>query len=687
MAKLIPPRLSAKLPQELRALHGMLKKLPDDFQVWFPYATSTEQEKPQVFALWRGKYGFLIQVAETSQKLAESAIHGDLFSSPETSITADSIGTTEGNILNNFTSSLLHDLGPLSGSLTVRKIVVFPNVREHTIDDLAILRGDNQPISYLGLRQTDPARFARYLEALAEAALPDPVIHHLRCRMTPESVVPNTFNARAPVDRPTATPLLPAFLDFDQEWCVKNDLELLPEQQSLIEQQTRTKLITGVAGSGKSLVLLYRALLFLKENPTARCLVLTHNKALIHELQRRAEHLNQGPARIQCRTFFSWAGSELRQSNSQTIWFPDKILSAVHDLRNQFTSLARFSPTYLVDEIGWIKDQGILSKTSYLSADRKGRAIPLRQNQLQQLWKFFKTYQELLRDKQATDWHNIAIRFHKAAITLNQLNFPKFDAIFIDEAQFFAKTWFEIVKAALRPNGHLFLAADPTQGFLRRRQSWISAGINVIGRTTRLSTAYRNTRAILSFARNFYQERTSSDDEIDLNIPNDETLANIPTVGIDPEILHANSPQDELALAVNRICQLKKQNLANGCILLIDTEPFRLKSLTTLLSKQLGKSAVHLASESKRPAAAFCSLATINTATGLEAPVVILIGMDQLIARENDPTLSAEETSDLRRDNTRRLYMAITRAGQRLIITRTSPNPSRSEFPPASQPT
>ena len=57
----------------------------------------------------------------------------------------------------------------------------------------------------------------------------------------------------------------------------------------------------------------------------------------------------------------------------------------------------------------------------------------------------------------------------------------------MDEAQFFAKASFEVVGAALKPGGHLFLAADPTQGFLRRRQSWIAAGIEVRGRTTRLS--------------------------------------------------------------------------------------------------------------------------------------------------------------------------------------------------------
>jgi superfamily I DNA/RNA helicase len=61
---------------------------------------------------------------------------------------------------------------------------------------------------------------------------------------------------------------------------------------------------------------------------------------------------------------------------------------------------------------------------------------------------------------------------------------------------------------------------------------------------------------------------------------------------------------------------------------------------------------------------------TLNAATGLEAPVVILLGVDALLESEQDPRLSAEERNDLRRDHTRMLYMGFTRAGQRLVVIR-----------------
>lgn len=59
----------------------------------------------------------------------------------------------------------------------------------------------------------------------------------------------------------------------------------------------------------------------------------------------------------------------------------------------------------------------------------------------------------------------------------------------------------------------------------------------------------------------------------------------------------------------------------------------------------------------------------LNAATGLESPIVFLVGMRELYEQEQSLRLSEEERLELIRDNTRKLCMAITRAGQRLVIT------------------
>ncbi|MBK8986188.1 MAG: hypothetical protein IPM39_08920 [Chloroflexi bacterium] len=67
-----------------------------------------------------------------------------------------------------------------------------------------------------------------------------------------------------------------------------------------------------------------------------------------------------------------------------------------------------------------------------------------------------------------------------------------------------------------------------------------------------------------------------------------------------------------------------------------------------------------------------CSL---DAATGLESPIVFLMGAHELYEQEQSIRLADEERAELIRDNTRKLYMAITRAGQRLVITYVGPLP------------
>jgi len=53
----------------------------------------------------------------------------------------------------------------------------------------------------------------------------------------------------------------------------------------------------------------------------------------------------------------------------------------------------------------------------------------------------------------------------------------------------------------------------------------------------------------------------------------------------------------------------------------------------------------------------------------LESPIVFLVGLRTLFEEEQSLRISDEEREELIRDNTRRIYMAATRAGQRLVFT------------------
>ena len=670
MARIIPSKPRGRPDKAFSAFFRVLRGLPDEYTAWLSPG-GKDTGRPHVFLVWKERHAFLIQVAATSQQLAESALQGDFFGQDE-ALHPEDLGRMESKLLEDFVARSSDVLGPLAGAIPLRRLVIFPNVSEGTVDEVVMLRSGEADTSYLGLHQVRTSHFTRRLEALAAAALPEPGLTHLRRAFTPESEVPAAFVARTSMDRNTAADLPASFLDFDQEWCVKNDLDLLTQQSDLVDDTPAgVRLVTGVAGSGKSLVLLYRALLSARLHPDARVLVLTHNAPLGHELKRRSLRLAGMPTNLTCTTFFKWAARCLGWWD-ETVWYPRDIERALSRLKDALPTLDRLSTAFLADEIGWMKDHRLLKRELYLESDRAGRGTSLRGAQREEMWSLFLAYQQEMEKHHATDWHNIALRFHRTAVVEGGLAFPCFDAVFIDEAQFFAKIWFETVNAALKPGGHLFLAADPTQGFLRRRQSWIAAGIEVRGRTTRLMQPYRNTRAILRFAREFYESRHDTDEnEADLNVPDDDQLAAISEEGEAPLVLTVPGVQDEIGRAVNEVRAMHASGLQPGNLLLIHADSHLERPLREALSRQLGADHVHDAKSGPMPADAFCMVTTLNAATGLEAPVVIVLGMDRLLEAESDPRLSDSERNDLRRDHTRMLYMAFTRAGQRLVVLRT----------------
>lgn len=58
-----------------------------------------------------------------------------------------------------------------------------------------------------------------------------------------------------------------------------------------------------------------------------------------------------------------------------------------------------------------------------------------------------------------------------------------------------------------------------------------------------------------------------------------------------------------------------------------------------------------------------------DAGAGLESPIVFLVGLRELFEEEQSMRLADDEREDMIRDNTRKIYMAATRAGQRLVFT------------------
>ena len=673
MARLIPNEPAGNVSPPVARMFRLIKSLPDDFTAWLALAGQDDTAtRPHFFLVWQERYCFLIHVAETSQQLAETALQADFLTKAHETISADTLGHDETEILDEFAGKVHNELGlPSRSHVAVRRLVVFPDVKRRTIDEIILQRSKTTQTRYLGCHQIGERQFADYLIKLAEDALPPYSLAVFRKHFNPESRIPSAFSPLQSPERKVRAELTEMLFDFDQEAVAKADL-MLPKDGEALVRDLGARLVTGVAGSGKSLILIVRALLIARLNKASRLLVLTHNRPLAGELKQRFRKLTGHWPSFQWLTYFQW----VKQCLPDQEW-PEKILSgrALETLARQIlvehNNLAGFTVPFLVDEITWIKDQRVLTRDAYLTAKRQGREVSLTSPQRSSIWAFFREFQLALERQQATDWSGVAMRLWNAVRRDNHLTLPTYDAILVDEAQFFAPAWFDCIKAALKPGGQLFLCADPTQGFLRRRQSWLASGIDVRGRTVRLEQSYRNSQAILAFATRFYQQRLGDDaDDETLNLPSRQAIAAAPVVGAQPAIVQASSVQDLHSRLINEIIALHRHDLRPGSILILHQSFQALAPLRERLDLKLGDGAAMVLQETFAAAGQepLVRLSTLNAATGLESPIVFIVGLDEVFEKERDPQLTPEQHAALVRDNTRQAYMAITRAARQLVI-------------------
>jgi superfamily I DNA/RNA helicase len=254
----------------------------------------------------------------------------------------------------------------------------------------------------------------------------------------------------------------------------------------------------------------------------------------------------------------------------------------------------------------------------------------------------------------------------------------RYDAVFIDEAQDFSKSWFLCSKLALKEpdDGDLLIVGDGSQSHYRRRAfTWREAGVNAVGRTINLrfdlDKNYRNTREIMKVAAELVlPSDEQGDPEAGLQIvrPNpDFALRSGPV----PEILTAPSLEDELKVAVEKTLAWREKGLKPPEIAVLyraNTEGW-VKELASLLSKQTAVYWPHDLSGNFVDPAGVC-VRTIHSAKGLQWRAVLVMRCD-MMPFVAGPNVDRAEQERLERGL---MYVAMTRAEEMLAFTRSISN-------------
>ncbi len=517
----------------------------------------------------------------------------------------------------------------------------------------------------------------------------------------PEAEVPAVFTARRVFRRDNRATLGRYFLDADQEWASKLDIDL-PHEQAHIARDFSVRLLNGVAGSGKTLIAVNRARLLAELFPQQRLLLLIHNTPIVADIKERWHRSAGGlPPNLEVTTFFAWASRQWRNVFGKSPRMPEdsKLLTdAVQRWRDQQRDpqqrpsnegrapradndalATAWTDKLLLDEVDFINEALLHNEADYLAANRTGRGFALRPHERSVLWRLHAELTDSLGRRGMRLWSALPRDLCHAKPALLARGLQTYHHVMVDEAQFFAPSWFQLVKQAVLPGGQLFVCADPNQGFMRSRLSWKSVGLDVTGRTKKLRRSYRTTRAILESAGGVlahlstpqtHAPQTPHDAVDDDFLQPDFSGMD---AGTPPLLVYTDSAQDSVDRLVNELVAVTARGrVPLHAVLVLYGDHVNKPSLHRRLTSRFGRDQVwwfNEKSQKREPPQGYgrdyLRMAYVDTATGLEAAVVFLVGMEPLF---RDASTGADPSAGLREDHARKLYMAMTRAGQRLVL-------------------
>jgi superfamily I DNA/RNA helicase len=324
-----------------------------------------------------------------------------------------------------------------------------------------------------------------------------------------------------------------------------------------------------------------------------------------------------------------------------------------------------FAPTFLLRE--WeqvILAQDLRTEQEYLTCSRAGQGTPLGKVQRRQVWQLAQQVESELNAMGQSTFLQLA---NEAALLLRTSGRPPYRHVIIDEAQDLHPAQWRLLRAAVAEGpDDMFIVGDAHQRIYDNHVSLAKVGINVRGRSRRLTVNYRTTQEILALAVPVLGKTTITglDDEAD-------TLTGYrsPLHGRRPEVHAAVSRDAELAALTERV----RGWIDDG----IEPHAIGVAARSGSLGKQAGAvlaaagiATVSLAAKSRKDAV---RVGTMHGMKGLEFQAVAVFGVaDGVVPAPSAVTPIADDpvahAQDLQRERCL-LFVACTRARDHLYVS------------------
>ncbi|MGA7234517.1 MAG: UvrD-helicase domain-containing protein [Bryobacteraceae bacterium] len=453
---------------------------------------------------------------------------------------------------------------------------------------------------------------------------------------------------------------------------------LHPAQRALVERDyAGPARVAGSAGTGKTIVALHRAVFLVRANPVARVLLATFSDTLASALRQKLCALISNEPRLGERLEVHSMNAIGRRLYEVNLGRP-RIASreTVRDLLREAAEVTKghkFSGQFLLTEWEQVVDAWQLDSWElYRDVVRLGRKTRLQEAQRVVLWSIFERVRSALKQRGLVTESEV---FSRVASKLRETGRSPFEFTVVDEAQDVSVPQLRFLAAlgAGRLNG-LFFAGDLGQRIFQQPFSWKALGVDIRGRSSTLRINYRTSHQIRSQA-----DRLLGPEVSDVDGNREDRKGTVSTFnGPPPEIAVLETREKEIERAGQWLAARVKEGILPheiGIFVRSEAELSRARA-----AAQFAKLRYKVLDEGVETITGQASVGTMHLAKGLEFRAVVVVACDDEVIPSQARIETVADDADLEDVyNTERhlLYVACTRARDRLLLTATAP---ASEF-------
>ncbi|MGP5008396.1 UvrD-helicase domain-containing protein [Brachybacterium tyrofermentans] len=485
---------------------------------------------------------------------------------------------------------------------------------------------------------------------------------------------------------------------------------LHPDQRRYVDLESSGPFrLTGGAGTGKTVVLIHRAVrLAGRATPAPRIVLTTFTRGLAESLKRQLRSLDpdhqvaKSPGdpgiyvggidqisrfvvnrardkRGVMADVLGWGQDTLPRLGRPSQDWDRAISDAGVELPEQLRSSHFFATEY--SEI--VLPQRLLTEQDYMRAGRAGRGTKLGRLQRRAVWAVISRYRDEGMRNAALDWDELSAVAARALDAASEKGEPRpVDHLLIDEAQDARPPHWQMFRAiTVDGPDDLFIAEDSHQRIYGNRVVLKRYGIGIVGRSRRLRLNYRTTAENLRFAMAVlaggdYQISDAEEGAFEEQSGAYRSARSGPA----PQMLRSETlseEYDDIARLVQQwVADMAEVGLDPSSLGILTHEKFRAANLVAALGER-GVRIRHL--EREAPSEGLPLVLTLHTAKGMEFSRVILFGMSAESIPANRRGMDYDEDAILQARQRERslLYVGATRARDYLAV---SWNDEPSEF-------